>query len=196
MKKCLKWFAAAMIALPGFAFAADETDPSLFLTPDAQDLVPKPVKPELPPNPLNAVGEKMESVVGDLKQFKTGKPVQEKQQEIVSILNLMIEELEKQCNSCSSCNGAGCGACDGMGKGNTNRPGRPAGDSNRISGPDGGGDLKAAANGSKKWADLRPKDREKVLSSEKEGFPPGFESILGKFYKRLAEEEVVAPETP
>lgn len=44
--------------------------------------------------------------------------------------------------------------------------------------------------GDKNWANLPAKQREQILQSQTEGFPPGYERILQSYYQRLSEEKV------
>ena len=61
-----------------------------------------------------------------------------------------------------------------------------AGKSHRLpSGP-----LHDAQAGTRVWGQLPPKEREKILQSQTEGFPAGYESVLANYYSRLAQEQV------
>ena len=53
------------------------------------------------------------------------------------------------------------------------------------------GDLHAAKSGGKKWGELPPHQRDKILQSLTEGFPAHYQQILERYYKRLAEEKPV-----
>ena len=61
-------------------------------------------------------------------------------------------------------------------------------DSVVAGGPGGQGDLRAPSAGRKKWGELPPRDRDKVVQSKTEGFPPGYEDVLESYYRSLAEE--------
>jgi hypothetical protein len=63
-------------------------------------------------------------------------------------------------------------------------------------GPGGVGDLNAPRSSRRKWAELTPKERERILQSRTEGFPAGYEEILGEYYRRLATEDSVRAIAP
>ena len=81
----------------------------------------------------------------------------------------------------------------GGGGGNPNSPLRR---SVLAGGPGGIGDLNAPRNSRRKWAELTPKERERILQSRTEGFPAGYEEILGEYYRRLATEDSVRAIAP
>ena len=66
-----------------------------------------------------------------------------------------------------------------------------------MQGPGGEGDLLSAQEGRKKWATLPEAEREKIKQSLNEGFPAGYEVILERYFKTLADENdpTVAPES-
>ena len=135
------------------------------------------------PPPMSGISSKMTDVSGELAKSETGKPVQETQESIVRDLDEWIAALEKQCQGCKN----------GMKK---NKPNRPAGDSNLSSGTGGIGDLVAPGESAKDWAKLSPRERDRILQSMSEGFPPEYRTVLERYYRRLAEEKTVAPGTP
>jgi hypothetical protein len=92
----------------------------------------------------------------------------------------LIKELEEQTKG-------------GNGGGNPN-PTKPMTKSVITGGPGGSGPLHDAQAGTKQWGELPPKDRDQILQSQTEGFPPGYESVLASYYSRLAEMEV-APDS-
>ena len=51
------------------------------------------------------------------------------------------------------------------------------------------GDMHSPKSGGKKWGELPPHQRDKILQSLTEGFPPHYQQILERYYKRLAEEK-------
>jgi hypothetical protein len=126
-------------------------------------------------DPLRFLAGDMSVIVGDLSAFQTDKPVQAKEDQVVSRLDALIKELEKQCKS-----GGGGGA----------NPSRPLGRSILARGPGGQGDMIDPKQGDKQWASLPAKQREQILQSQTEGFPPGYERILQSYYQRLSEEKV------
>ena len=124
-------------------------------------------------DPLRFIGTDMSHCVGELTAFKTDKPVQQVQTKVVTRLDAVIKMLEKECN--------GAGGSGG---------GKPLGRSVIAKGPGGEGDMHDPKQGEKEWASLPPKQREQILQSRTEGFPPGFEAILQSYYERLAQEQL------
>ncbi len=131
-------------------------------------------------SPMGGIASKMTEVSGELAKTVTGKPVQEEQESIVRDLDELIAQLEKQCQGCKN----------GMKK---NRPTKPAADSNLSRGPGGMGNLEASGESVKDWAKLSPRERDRILQSMSEGFPPEYRTVLERYYRRLAEEKTVAP---
>jgi hypothetical protein len=141
-------------------------------------LVPPPApKPaEDGEDPLAAITEKMTDVVGDLAELKTDHPVQEKQRQVIAKLDEIIMQLEKQ----KSKSGTGGG----------NNPTKPMADSVIAKGPGGIGDLRDPKSGTRNINNLPAKERDAILQSKTEGFPPGYENLLQSYYQRLAQEKV------
>jgi hypothetical protein len=133
-------------------------------------------------SPMGGIAAKMTEVSGDLAKTETGKPVQEKEDSIVRDLDELIAQLEKQCQGCKN----------GMRK---MRGDRPAADSTIASGPGGMGNLSNPGESAKDWAKLSPRERDRILQSMSEGFPPEYRTVLERYYRRLAEEKTVAPGT-
>jgi hypothetical protein len=125
-------------------------------------------------DPLKFIHGDMTQSQGELADLKTGKPVQKVQNQAVTRLDAVIKLLDKQCN------GAGGGA----------NPTKPLNQTKVVSGPGGQGEMHDPKAGDKQWASLPPKQREQILQSKTQGFPPGFESILQSYYERLAQEQV------
>ena len=71
---------------------------------------------------------------------------------------------------------------------------KPAEKSTLAKGPGGMGELKTPKKTGKGYDDLTPKEREKILQSKTEGFPPGFEDVLADYYRRLAKADGAAAE--
>lgn len=134
-----------------------------------------------PKDPIEAIDVHMGDIVGDLGDGNTEQPVQEKQKHVVGEFDALIKQLEQQCKS------GGSGA-------NPN-PTKPMTKSQLAKGPGGSGPLHDPLAGTKTFATLPPKDRDQVLQSRTEGFPPGFESVLASYYARLAAEQVNNGET-
>ena len=135
------------------------------------------------PPPMSEISSKMTGVTGDLAKAETGKPVQDQQEVIVHDLDALIAALEKQCEGCKN----------GIKK---NKPTKPMLDSEIRSGTGGLGDLVAPGEGAKDWAKLSPRERDRILQSMSEGFPPEYRTVLERYYRRLAEEKTVAPGAP
>jgi hypothetical protein len=125
-------------------------------------------------DPFKHIEGDMSHVVGELTAFKTDKPVQQVQDKVTTRLDALIKQLDKECNS----GGGGGGG------------GKPLGRSILAKGPGGQGAMHDPKAGDKQWASLPPKQREQILQSRTEGFPPGFESLLQSYYQRLAQEQV------
>lgn len=132
-------------------------------------------------DPLRYLETDMGHIVTDLTAYHTGKPTQTKQEAVVTRLDELIKMLEKACKS-----GGGGGA----------NPTRPLNDSILAKGPGGQGAMIDPRQGDKQWAQLPPKQREQILQSQTEGFPPGYERILQSYYQRLSEEKVTAEPAP
>lgn len=127
-------------------------------------------------DPLAGITNKMTEIVGDLADLKTDHPVQEKQKQVISQLDQIIQQLEQQ----KTKNGSGGGA----------NPTKPLNDSIIASGPGGQGDLRDPRSGTRNINNLPAKQRDAILQSKTEGFPPGYESLLQSYYQRLAQEKV------
>ena len=191
MRRLMMLSMFAVIAAPAFAARDLEEGPALS---DLLDQKPKPrfnLDPQELANedaarqkdPLKYLTGDMSDVTGELSQLRTGKPVQDKQGQIVSRLDELIEMLEKQSQS----SGSGSGSASA-------NPSSPMKDSKIAGGPGGIGDLHAPKDGKKEWVRLPPKERDAILQSRTEGFPPGFEDLLRSYYLRLAEERVAKDE--
>lgn len=143
--------------------------------------------------PISGIASKMTVVSGNLEQKETGEPVQTRQKGIVHDLDELIAALEAQCQACR--NGI-----------KRNNPQRGLPDSVIRSGTGGIGDLTGPADSQKDWAKLSPRERDRILQSMSEGFPPEYRTVLERYYRRLAEEKTVPvgaaatapaqPETP
>jgi len=153
---------------------------------DRNDLKLRPPAPQrtdgvAADGPLLHITEDMSNVAADLTQLQTDKPVQKKQAGIVSRLDELIKMMEDEQQKQSGKSGKRSGA----------NPTKPMNDSQIVGGPGGQGELHAPKNSRKDWGELPPKQREQILQSKTEGFPPGFEAVLQSYYRRLAQEEVV-----
>ncbi len=121
----------------------------------------------------------MQVAVGQLTKLDTGKPTQTTQKQIVEKLDALIAKLEQECEAC-------------RGSRVNPNPSKPAADSTIRNGPGGMGDLHAARKEGKNWGELPPHERDRILQSMTEGFPPHYQRILERYYKRLAQENPVA----
>ncbi|MEM7393790.1 MAG: hypothetical protein AAF492_15725 [Verrucomicrobiota bacterium] len=136
-------------------------------------------------DPLEDIADDMKVSSQELGRLKTDEPVQDLQENILAKIDKLIEGMEKECSSCSG----GSGQAGAL-------PSRPAAKSVIMGGPGGSGDLHAPKEGRKKWAELPDQERDKIMQSLSEGFPPGYEVILERYFKNLAEEKPVGESEP
>lgn len=132
-------------------------------------------------DPFLVLDMEMEAVVTDFGEGKPKPPAVSTQPRIVSRFDTLIEMLEKKCS------GSGPGG---------RSPVKPADSSTLSKGPGGMGELAAPKKNGKGYEDLTPKEREKILQSTTEGFPPGFEDVLADYFRRLSKAEESAPAEP
>jgi hypothetical protein len=130
--------------------------------------------------PAAAIATKMAVVTDDLNRNETGKPVQTVQKAIVHDLDELIASLEKQCQNCRN----------GMKR---NNPNRGMADSTISSGTGGMGTLLNPGDNGKDWGKLSGRERDRILQSMTEGFPPEYRTVLERYYRRLAEEKTGKP---
>jgi len=126
--------------------------------------------------PAAAIATKMAGVTDELNRKVTGKPVQTEQKAIVHDLDELIASLEKQCDKCKG----------GL---KSNRPRRGMDDSRISRGTGGIGTLVNPAESAKDWAKLSDRERDRILQSMSEGFPPEYRTVLERYYRRLADEK-------
>src|SRR5690348_6816275 len=127
-------------------------------------------------DPLRYLASDMKNIAGDLTATKTDKPVQDKEQKVVDRLNQLIAMLEKQKS--------------GSGRSSSRNPTKPRADSVISAGPGGQGPMIDPKAGDKQWGQLPAKQREQILQSKTDGFPPGYEAMLQSYYQRLAREQM------
>ncbi len=132
-------------------------------------------------DPLKFIARDMGSIVIDLDKLQTDHPVQAKEQRCVADLDGVIKKLEEAMKK------------SGGGGGGLN-PTRPMADSVIAGGPGGIRDLHDPKASEKMWGNLPPKQREQILQSKTDGFPPGYEAILQSYYRRLAQEQLAGDE--
>jgi hypothetical protein len=126
--------------------------------------------------PAAAITAKMADVTDELNRKETGKPVQTEQKAIVSDLDKLIASLEKQCEACKG----------GLKR---NNPSRGMDDSRISRGAGGIGTLVDPSESAKDWGKLSERERDRILQSMSEGFPPEYRTVLERYYRRLAEEK-------
>ena len=126
-------------------------------------------------NPITGISSKMTGVTAELSKTITGEPVQTSQVEIIGDLDELIAALERECQGCR--NGI-----------KRNNPNRGMADSNISGGTGGIGDLVPTDQSGKDWASLSDRERDRILQSMSEGFPPEYRTVLERYYRRLAEE--------
>jgi hypothetical protein len=122
------------------------------------------------------IASKMAGVTDELNRNDTGKPVQTEQKVIVSDLDTLIAKLEKQFE-------------DNKGNLKNNRPRRGMDDSRISRGTGGVGSLVDPSDNGKDWAKLSGRERDRIIQSMSEGFPPEYRTVLERYYRRLAEEK-------
>jgi hypothetical protein len=125
--------------------------------------------------PLEEITQDMKVAANHLSKKTTAKPTQLSQEEAVAKLDKLIAELEKERQS--------------LGGGANPNPTRPATASTVRSGPGGSGDLHGTRDQGDRWGELPPHERDRILQSLTEGFPPHYQAILEAYYKRLASEK-------
>ncbi len=131
--------------------------------------------------PLGILEMEMAEAIEDLSAGKSKPPALVTQPRIISRLDLMIEELEKK---------------TGSGKGSSNSGNKPAEKSVLRKGSMKEGQMRAVKNEGDRWADIPPKEREKILQSQGEGFPAGYEDVLADYFRKLAKSEKPAAAPP
>ena len=165
---------SAALAIP-IPQPGERTAPGLS---DTQDFINKSMHDAVAgreEDPLRFIAKDMKVIVGDLDKYETDKPVQVKQEKVVGELDVLIQKLQKACKS---------GGSAGL------NPSKPKADSVIGNGPGGIRDLHDPKAGEKKWGDLPAKQRDQILQSKTDGFPPGYEALLQSYYRRLAQEQV------
>lgn len=143
---------------------------------------PIPDKTATPPG-MSAIAVKMNRVMKTLSNSLTDERTQKPQKAVLRDLDALIAALEKECEGCK--NGIA-----------SNRPTKPAADSNPHGGTGGVGDLVEPGMSEKEWARLTPRERDRILQSMSEGFPPEYRTVLERYYRRLAEEQSAASDKP
>jgi hypothetical protein len=132
--------------------------------------------------PLGILEMEMQEAIEDLSAGKSKPPALVTQPRIISRLDLMIEELEKKTG--------------GSGSGSSNSGNKPAEKSALRKGSMKEGQMRSAKTEGDRWADIPPKEREKILQSQGEGFPAGYEDVLADYFRKLSKSEKPAAAPP
>jgi hypothetical protein len=134
---------------------------------------------EFEDSPLDDITHEMKVSASQLSKKVTAKPAQDPQRKSVEKLDALIAKLEEERKK-----------LQGSGQSVAN-PTIPANASNIMSGPGGSGDLQSVRDADDRWGDLPAHERDRILQSLTEGFPPHYQAILEAYYKRLATEKPV-----
>jgi hypothetical protein len=122
-------------------------------------------------DPFGYLQSDMQSATMDLKEGQTNPPAEVTQPRILRRLGLLIEQLERR--------GSGAGQAG-------QRVNRPAEQSSLMRGPGGQNEMRAARDDGRDWADLSPRERQRILQSKTDGFPAGYDDILADYFRRVA----------
>jgi hypothetical protein len=125
--------------------------------------------------PLDGVIADMQVAGGRLGKMLTDKATQQKEKEAIDKLAALIKLLEERRGQ----NGGQSSA----------NPDKPAEDSVIKAGPGGSGPLHDANRKGRGWGQLPAHKRQQILQSMTEGFPPHYQQLLERYYRRLAEEK-------
>ena len=130
--------------------------------------------------PITGITTKMTGVAEELAKAETGEPVQARQKAVVRDLDELIASLEKECQACRTASSETIPIAAWR---------------TRSSAPGTGGigSLVNPAESNKDWAKLSDRERDRILQSMSEGFPPEYRTVLERYYRRLAEEKTVPP---
>jgi hypothetical protein len=123
-------------------------------------------------DPLKAMAEQMSVIRDDLGQYHTDTPVQTKEKKVISDLDVLIAALERH---------------TGTGQGNIPNGGRRQ--SIIVTADPKNGPLHDVNDQGRQWGQLPPKQREEILQSRTEGFPPGYEALLQNYFQQLSQEK-------
>lgn len=132
-------------------------------------------------SPFTVLEGEMQETVGYLDRGKTNPPAEVLQPLIIDRLDIMIQLLEQSCNG---------------GNGGGQNPSRPANASTLRTGADRRGEMRAAKQDGRKWAELTEKERQKILQSKTDGFPAGYDDILADYFRKLSRTEQPAGDKP
>lgn len=155
---------------------AEEFKPANGATPRALATTALGEQQEWLKDPFRHIESDMAGVVADLGKAETHIPATQSQPRILSRLDVLVTMLEKACKK-------GGGGAAG------NNPNRPANTSTLGGGPKKQGPLRNPGDSRRDWASLTPKEREKILQAQSQGFPAGYEDLLAEYFRRLAQGE-------
>jgi hypothetical protein len=167
MNRLTKCFATSQswLALFGLALALLACSPELAFAQDEEGDTTQ----------LDGVIGDMQVAGGRLGKLLTDKPTQQKQQDAIDKLDTLIKVLEQRRQQ--------------QGQGNQAGPSeKPAEDSTIRNGPGGQGAMHDANRKGKNWGQLPAHKREQIIQSMTEGFPPHYQQLLERYYRRMAEE--------
>jgi hypothetical protein len=201
---------------PGDAVApAKPNEPPADRTGGAQRQLPRPGGAEKGA-PLVDIARQMRRVEALIAQAECGQKTQDIQEDILKELEDLLEQMKKRCQGQGECKPGTCkpGACKnpqcknskkGFG-GNVNPGGNPARNPNPqpsqakvpmpkpTSNPIGSGanppnaKQRAALQGAV-WGDLPAQDRERMTQLPDQQFLPKYETLIGDYFRRLAEQK-------
>lgn len=86
---------------------------------------PAEAAPAQAQHPLLRVGQRMRDSEIRIARLDPGEQTQRIQKEIVDDLDKLLAQLKNQASTCSNCNGAGCKACQQIGKQQPSKPQQP-----------------------------------------------------------------------
>ncbi len=148
---------------------------SFYETPTPQLPVPEETWKE---DPLQYFALDMSTVIEHLKKGETHRPVTTEQPRLLSRMDALIKELEEAMSKSSSGASGTASATPTIG----------AQDSTLAPGPGGRGKMRETGKSRREWAALTPKERDKILQSRADGFPPEYEDLLQEYFLQLSQE--------
>lgn len=141
-------------------------------------------------DPLEPIAASMNGAAAGLDQADVGKKTQKSEEEAIAQLKTLIEKVEEQLKQCQSCKKPG---------GPTATPNKGLEESKITQGPGGRGQMITGREGANDWAKLPDRDRDRIIQAREDGFPAGYEALLERYYRRLAEGKAAndpLPEKP
>lgn len=132
-------------------------------------------------DPLEPIASAMNAAAAGLNHPDVGAATQKSEQSAVTQLKTLIEQVEQQLKQQQQQQGQG-------GRPPAN-PTEGMKESRVVDGPGGRGQMIRAREGANDWGKLPDRDRDKIIQAREQGFPAGYEEMLERYYKRLAEEK-------